>query len=233
MLERQEVSESSIALRINSSGYRGQELAETKLPLRILALGDSCTFGFFGSPPWPEVVGISLNQIRAAVEVINAGVDGYSVKNILYRAGEFKKLEADIILIYIGWNDIFSKSPFEAHSFNFLIQHCKSCQLIRKALQRLPNLIFGTSSVAQIQYAKKKIFAKQENTSLDHFQHLSISKIERLITELKTDSNEIYLLTLPSLYSTSLVPDQKNPLERILTSIYRQRLCFGISDRKL
>ena len=62
---------------INSSGMRGPEITEPKTGYRIVALGNSCTFGW----------GVSLEETYTAqletmlmgrCEVINAGVPGYT-----------------------------------------------------------------------------------------------------------------------------------------------------------
>ena len=100
---------SYIDYHINSSGFRGPEISEDKPELRILALGNSCTFGW--GVPYHEIWVSSLqNLIEEETgmhsEVICAGVPGYSSHQgkILFE-NELLELDPDIVLIMFGWND--------------------------------------------------------------------------------------------------------------------------------
>ncbi len=98
--------------RINRLGFRGPEIEREKGDhFRIVALGESTTFGATLNPqdlPWTEV----LEQRIAAelvcersVQVINAGVPGFTLANNLSRMrGEILPLEPDLILSYHGYN---------------------------------------------------------------------------------------------------------------------------------
>jgi hypothetical protein len=75
---------------IDSRGLRGLEWTPTFAPneYRILALGDSCTFGkgVLESECWPRQLETGLREIAGAgadVHVVNAGVNGYSGKQYL------------------------------------------------------------------------------------------------------------------------------------------------------
>lgn len=94
----------------NSSGFRGPEVFEQKPDYRIIALGNSCTFGW-GIPlaqTWTQ----RLNQKLSAYfpdskqEVINAGVPGYtSFQGQKYLSDKLMALEPDAVIITFGWND--------------------------------------------------------------------------------------------------------------------------------
>jgi lysophospholipase L1-like esterase len=109
------------SVRINSRGYRGEEFAAEKGDVfRILAIGDSYTFGW----------GVEDNQTYAAllrerlssrhpsrrIEVINAGFAAcYSPDTYyLYLKREGLALEPDLIVVgvYVG-NDLDSPAAFE------------------------------------------------------------------------------------------------------------------------
>src|SRR4030095_296267 len=97
------------SLSINSLGFLGPEFQIQTPPgkVRILTLGDSATFG-----PVPDnysrVLEKQLNQVFVdnPVEVIVAAVPGYTSHEGLLWYDEFLyKLNADIMIIYLGWND--------------------------------------------------------------------------------------------------------------------------------
>jgi len=113
--ENQKISSrrfSYIDYQINSSGLRGPEIQKDKPDLRILALGNSCTFGW-GVPYEQTWVSLLQNLIEKKediqTEVICAGVPGYSShQGKIFFEKELLGLEPDIVLIMFGWNDQWS-----------------------------------------------------------------------------------------------------------------------------
>jgi lysophospholipase L1-like esterase len=109
-------------IHINRLGFRGPELSTAKQPglFRIAAVGDSTTFGLAGEhcPYRAQLQGL-LNAHEGGVkfEVVNAGVEGYSSWHAL-RLVETRiaGLQPDLVVIYIGWNDLYSTNPFQANS---------------------------------------------------------------------------------------------------------------------
>lgn len=97
---------------INSLGFRGREIAREKgNAYRIVALGESTTFGCTLGPedkPWPELLEQMIQQRlkpRRPVEVINAGVPGYTIEDNLHRmARDVLPLKPDMIITYHGYN---------------------------------------------------------------------------------------------------------------------------------
>ncbi len=104
-------------LHVNSRGFVGADFEDPPPPgvTRIVALGDSCTFGqgtFDGT--YPAQLQIRLNSMggRPGYQVINAGIEG------LDSALAFRRLQSkviplgpDIVTIYIGWNDLMKVNP--------------------------------------------------------------------------------------------------------------------------
>lgn len=109
----------------NSLGYRNEEftLVRPEATTRIVCFGDSSTFGI-GTPQgetWPTQLETSLNsdadflqtQLPAAsssssVEVINAGVPGYTSYQILRKMRrELKSLAPDVVLLTCANNDFW------------------------------------------------------------------------------------------------------------------------------
>ena len=87
---------------------------------RILALGDSCTFGVTspgpGTPleyvrePYPQVLDRILAERRGkgVAEVMNAGVPGYnSYLGLMLLRTKLRGLDPDLITVRFGWNDLF------------------------------------------------------------------------------------------------------------------------------
>jgi lysophospholipase L1-like esterase len=91
--------------RINSLGLRGDEINPIKTKKRIIALGNSCTFGWRVSDQetYAKLLEALLN---GEYEVINAGIPGYtSLQGKRFFEKELVDLQPDIVLILFAWND--------------------------------------------------------------------------------------------------------------------------------
>ena len=107
-------------IRINNKGFRGKEISnQTGDTYRIVALGESTTFGCTlnaDDKPWPEVLEEAVqNRLKLSrpVEVINAGVPGYTLLHNLARLNsDILPLKPDMIISYHGYNglDLLSTS---------------------------------------------------------------------------------------------------------------------------
>ncbi len=88
---------------LNSQGLRGPEL-DTQNPngkIRIVALGDSVTFG--AQVSYPAELAKCLGD---GYEVINAGVPGYSsLQGLRFYDSKIKELKPGIVVAMFGWND--------------------------------------------------------------------------------------------------------------------------------
>lgn len=98
----------------DSRGLRNRERAPgvARASSRILALGDSCTFGVGvdQEESWPQQLEELLNSGRKAqeewVEVMNAGVPGYSsFQGLRALRVWFGPLQPDLLIVCFGWND--------------------------------------------------------------------------------------------------------------------------------
>lgn len=113
---------------LNSAGFRGPEFGP-KRPgaLRILALGDSCTFGYlvrdrigFVSQPYPLRLQrlVDRRQGKNRVEVLNGGLPGYNVfQGLLLLRTRLRDLDPDLVTVRFGWNDHFLSGAGEAQVF--------------------------------------------------------------------------------------------------------------------
>ena len=110
-------------IRINALGFRGPEILRTKPPgmVRIVAMGDSTTFGLSRAPcTYPAALSRRLKLTAPSpVEVVNAGVEGYSSLYLLHQMQErVAPLSPDVVLIYAGWNDLYSPDALSARGLS-------------------------------------------------------------------------------------------------------------------
>ena len=102
-------------------GLRGADFAERKPPgeVRILAVGDSITFGrdlSEDADTYPGRLQALLDARPGAsrrVRVINAGVPRYTSEQVLrFLTDRAAGLEPDLVVACVGWNDLaYSYSP--------------------------------------------------------------------------------------------------------------------------
>jgi lysophospholipase L1-like esterase len=90
---------------INSSGLRGREISAEKNRPRIMALGNSCTFGW-GIDSNLTYMATLEKLLEHKYEIINAGIPGYSsYQGKMFFETELVNLKPDYVLILFGWND--------------------------------------------------------------------------------------------------------------------------------
>ncbi len=93
----------------NSLGLRSPEVRERKRGFRVLAVGNSCTFGLGvdDSQTWPARLREEMSRtLGDGVEVINAGVPGYSsYQGLKYLEGAGFDLKPDLVIATFGFND--------------------------------------------------------------------------------------------------------------------------------
>jgi lysophospholipase L1-like esterase len=99
------------AVRINSLGFRGRDLALEKAPheLRILAVGDSFTYGDFvdDDETLPSQLEDRLARVCARpVTVINAGVGGSTLDTHLEMTRRGWVTRPDVVLLTFSENDV-------------------------------------------------------------------------------------------------------------------------------
>ncbi len=107
--------------RINRHGLRGPDFDDRKAPgeVRILAVGDSITFGWDLSEDedtYPGQLQALLDARAGAgrrIRVINAGVPRYTSEQVLRLLRERgASLQPDLVVACVGWNDLaYSYSP--------------------------------------------------------------------------------------------------------------------------
>jgi len=153
-----------IRYRINSLGFRGDDINERKPDgaQRILCLGDSTTYGVMveGHRIYPAVLRRRLSEMLAPrrVEVVNAGVPGYSSLQIeLILSERCFTLEPDLITMCVGLNDALLNPGFyssdselyvrwrrAAHKAKLVLGRSRLFTLLDCAIQRLTKRLSGS-----------------------------------------------------------------------------------------
>jgi lysophospholipase L1-like esterase len=104
-------------IRVNTRGFVGAEFEDPPPQgvIRIVALGDSCTFGQGNAQEtYPAQLELRLNRDTGSprYQVINAGIEGLNSELALRRLeSKVIPLRPDIVTIYIGWNDLMKFDP--------------------------------------------------------------------------------------------------------------------------
>lgn len=163
--------------RINSHGLRGPEIRQRKTGYRIIALGNSCTFGW-GMPyqiTWVFRLQQMLNQQVPSgnVEVINAGVPGYSsYQGKIFFAEELLSLNPDMVLIMFGWND-----------------HWKAGHGITDARQQMPHRLI---LAAQNLFSKLKLYQLLRKMVLSSTEKERLVALDDMSGERRVSQQEFY-----------------------------------------
>lgn len=102
---------------INEAGFVGAPLAAEGPDLRrIVAMGDSCTFGGGNDvDTYPAMLEQRLRKRERPglrYEVVNAGISGLNSELVLRRLrAVVPPLGPEVVTIYVGWNDLMKLDP--------------------------------------------------------------------------------------------------------------------------
>jgi lysophospholipase L1-like esterase len=200
---------------INHAGFRGRQFDAKRAGVyRILALGDSCTFGILRSHLQPEQLYISepypqaLERLAAAhlgpdrVEVLNAGVPGYnSYQGLMLLRGKLRGLAPDLITVRFGWNDHFMSAerrggdPFREPAtaagrfVEDLLLHSALYPFSRRLGMELQLRLQPFTG----QSAPQAPHSWQPNVSLDGYRH----NLRRIVEVARAHGSAVWLLTAP------------------------------------
>jgi lysophospholipase L1-like esterase len=203
---RQPLRGGNSGFHTNSRGFRGPEFTPQKPPdiLRIICIGNSCTFGSWVenySALYPSRLSTHLRDSNPGkkIEVINAGVEGYTIYQMLqYWRKIIKPLHPDIITIYAGINDVIY-TPFKADK-DIKISPV-SCKLINYLLQF--RSIHTLNAIVKRSVALLK--SRELTTPYDEKTGLQrrVSEVDysqillQLIQEVRQEKIKIILITAP------------------------------------
>lgn len=107
----------AVTARINADGFAGPDLKPDRPNLyRIVAVGDSCTYGDGNAVhTYPAMMQKLLDERSGPArefEVVNAGISGLNSGLALRRLkSKVVPLDPDVVTIYLGWNDLMKFDP--------------------------------------------------------------------------------------------------------------------------
>jgi lysophospholipase L1-like esterase len=199
------------AVEVNQEGYRGPPLESAPGRYRILALGDSCTFGTPLSERYPSAR-VLERELRARgfeVEVVNGGVEGYAPADVLARLQEFQALRPKLTTLYIGWNALYQDPYLDDASGPRRYLH--SFRLLSRALEAA-RVRFGDPQKAALEaYARPRRpdRAAPALRLLDDYVPFFFPEVKRLVEAMQSSGSQVVLLTLPGLYASDRDPSPR------------------------
>jgi lysophospholipase L1-like esterase len=198
-------------IHINSLGFRGAEFDPVKPAgtFRMIALGDSSTFGLAGEACNYSAALERLLRTWGAprrYEVVNAGVEGYDSEDAL-RLLEKRALgyQPDLVTVYIGWNDLVKRDPMDT-----------------KASGESKWLAYRMYDVYLIRFWRKVVFAilrpmvmtvghempTEEEAAYAHYvPSVFVRNLERIVQLVRGRGVPLVFLTLPSPLKTDMHPE--------------------------
>lgn len=135
---------SAFTVTTNSLGLRGSKEPAAQSTLRVLAVGDSTTFGLGvnDSEAWPAQLALLIEKTQPGAEVLNAGVTGYSAyQSLTYLRQQGFALAPDVIILTCGSNDFDTGGKLtqrQQQEFLYRVRpftpHWVTFELLRKVL---------------------------------------------------------------------------------------------------
>ncbi|MBF0326117.1 MAG: SGNH/GDSL hydrolase family protein [Alphaproteobacteria bacterium] len=194
-------------LRVNSLGFKGAAIdPEHRLP-RVLAIGDSVTYGM-GGWDWPQAMVARLAEAGIAVEAVNAGVEGYAIRNALIELPVYQSLRPQVCVVMLGWNDIFAQVPLPSWARNLRV-----LDVARRGIRMVATSI---QPVDPAQSARKQRDKAKHLDQGDHMIALArqtptklVDNLERLGDGLSGVGCRVALATLPGLYRAGEFPSTR------------------------
>lgn len=202
-----QVDDNIFEFGINADGFKGPDLDKNHAYPRILALGDSTTFGH-GHFDYPRRLESGLKERGISIEVVNGGVEGYSPRNTLYEIERYKALKPEFVTLYIGWNSLFSNVPWNDSLENRL----RAVWLFRHARRTLRALMGDQKAYAVKMY--NRVLKPDPNTdkvkALETYKPPDMVRIERIIDEFESIGTRVILVTLPGLFTMRDTPSSRS-----------------------
>ncbi|MBI3767354.1 MAG: hypothetical protein HY271_02545 [Deltaproteobacteria bacterium] len=196
---------------LNSTGFRTHEFTKKSPSVyRILALGDSCTFGMlitdkfeYIHEPYPMKLEMLIAERIGSgkVEVLNAGTPGYnSYQGVMLLRSKLRGLHPDLITVRFGWNDhLMSRAGRDT----FRETESKVGRGVEDILMRTALYPFVLRLGLEVQALRAPTNAKptlgdipkvwKPNVPLDQYKE----NLRRIVALGRAQGSEVWLLTAP------------------------------------
>lgn len=215
----------------NSVGLRTDHEISIEKPSqtqRILAVGDSLTFGPYVNnyQTYPDQLENYLKQKNYQVEVLNAGISGYTLQDELsYLNEKGLKLKPDIIILGIYENDVADYLPSTRKIFARDLQKENALKLswFPQLLQQSTILSYSKKIIwqRQIQQIKQESKNERENIGNNVLLQRYLDDLNKLLDTINKNNVPVVFLFFPSfkqLNSSNYFP--QSAIEEKISSRY-------------
>jgi len=165
-------------------------------------IGDSCTFGLIVAESFTDPVATesALRGTGQDVEVINAGVEGYSTFNVLKRIDYDLSFDPNIVTIYLGWNAIFDDE--EGLRSNWLTRNLTTAYVLEKGYRRLTG--HGEYRDPHELYAKRIEYDPRSEEAIRAWGYGAtfLPSLAAIVEHVRRSGRTPVPITVPGLFST-------------------------------
>jgi hypothetical protein len=130
----------------------------------------------------------------------------------LWRIDDYRRLNADITLIYVGWNALFAEqlagatdAPL-AHPPSKIASRLQTLRLIRRAIRALRP---RRAALDDYKKVKRPDPDDPQLAKIENWEPSFMGQVRTIVEELSASGSEVLLLTLPGLYSSDEEPSQR------------------------
>ena len=191
-------------IRINSFGFRGPEIAREPPAgvQRIVALGDSASFG----PSEEECAypfQVAPRLAPRAVEVINAGVEGYRTDRALaHLRRDVLPLHPQAVTVFIGWNDLYQTDPgIEADQLSLRSNPLARLLLMSDAAQTFRRLVF-------LRIETQRADTRDRSAVPATYEPVGYAeRLREIVRTTRGSGAEVLVLTWPTILSDTMSPE--------------------------
>lgn len=190
--------------------------------MRVISYGDSNTDGAPDGQAWPNRLNTILGRADARLEVINAGVAGYSSYQGLQRLREEIGIyDPDVVLVSFGWNDVAQAigPPDRAFAASGQFQSLNPAVIwLRRLLLKYDFILVAQEYMAPppVESTAKVTYAPR--VSLDDYA----SNLAEFVATARAHGTVPVLLTRP--YRESIEALERSPSWRRFVPAYNRRV---------
>ncbi len=204
---------------INQLGFRGPEIEIAKGEhFRIVALGESTTFGDTlraGDRTWPELLEARIaNELvcEKPIQVINAGVPGWTLANQLARLErDVYPLAPDVIVSYHGYN-----------GFPYLLSEIPAVQVgaVPEAPPRPSAFLAQVESAARVWWFKRRYEAARRLDSKALEMDVQLSRYAELYRQLVAETRARKIDLVLCSFAMAVTPESPDEVIRFYEPVF-------------